>query len=272
LRTCRTVAELRVVLAGAPRPVGFVPTMGALHDGHGANFVPCREQNATAVASIFVNPLQFDDRDDLARYPRSPEADRARLEEAGFDVLFMPDAGQLYPEGFATTVHVTGVTERFEGAARPGHFDGVATVVLKLLQIVRPDRAYFGRKDAQQLAVVRRLVRDLDCEVEIVPVETVRDADGLALSSRNALLDAGERATALGLPRGLARAAEAWRAGERDPDRLVASARDGALDYDYLACVDPDTFGPPAAGGPMLLVAAVRVGSVRLIDNRMLNE
>ena len=173
----------------------------------------------------------------------------------------------MYPEGFAAEVRAGPLGAVLEGAQRPGHFDGVCTVVLKLLHIVGPDRAYFGWKDAQQLAVVRRMVRDLDLPVEIVPVETVRDADGLALSSRNAYLDPAQRALALGIWEGLCRAREAWEAGEGDLGRIEAAARTPGLDYDYVACVDPETFERPGPRGPARIVAAVRVGGTRLIDN-----
>jgi pantoate--beta-alanine ligase len=267
LRVCRSVAELRVALAGAPRPVGFVPTMGYLHDGHDANFTRCREECATAVASIFVNPLQFNEASDLATYPRDEAGDLERLEKAGVDAVFLPEPGEIYPSGFATRVDVGHLATVYEGEMRPGHFAGVATIVLKLLNIVAPDRAYFGRKDAQQLAVIRRLVRDLDLPVAVVPVETVREPDGLALSSRNVHLSAAERARALGLSRGLLAAQAAWDAGERDLAELLAKARTDGLDYEYLACVDPDDFGRPASNGPAALIAAVRVGKTRLIDN-----
>lgn len=267
MKICRSIAELRVALAGAPRPVGFVPTMGYLHDGHGANLVLCRDECATSVASIFVNPLQFNEASDLATYPRDEAGDLARLEEAGVDTVFLPEPGEIYPAGFATRVDVGRLATVYEGEMRPGHFAGVATVVLKLLHIVAPDRAYFGRKDAQQIAVIRRLVRDLDLPVVIVPVATVREPDGLALSSRNVRLRPAERARALGLSRGLLAAKAAWEAGERDQAKLLAKARTEGLDYEYLACVDPDDFGRAPGNGPAVLVAAVRVGKTRLIDN-----
>jgi len=267
LRVCRSAAEVRTVLGGAPRPVGFVPTMGALHAGHEALLERCRAECPTAVASLFVNPLQFDEADDLARYPRPFGADLDLLREHGVAVVYAPEAGAMYPEGFSTTVDVGPLATVHEGASRAGHFAGVATVVLKLFHAVGPDFAYFGRKDAQQLAVLARMTRDLDLAVGLVPVDTVRDPDGLALSSRNARLSDDERARALGLPRGLFRARDAWAAGERDPERLVALARDPDLAYDYLAVVDEADFGPPREGRPALVVAAARVGATRLIDN-----
>ena len=270
MRICERVADLRVALAGAARPLGLVPTMGALHDGHAACLQACLDECATSVASIFVNPLQFDEEQDLARYPRPFDQDRAMLEELGFDVVFHPSGAEVYPAGFETRVQPGRIAELYEGEHRPDHFASVATVVLKLLNAVGCDRAYFGRKDAQQLALVRTMVRDLDLPVEIVPVETVRDADGLALSSRNVLLDDAERKQALGLSRGLFRARDAWREGERDFDLLAVRARERGLHYDYVACVDPETFLPPASGGPALVVVAARVGTVRLIDNILL--
>jgi len=221
--------------------------MGAFHGGHLALFRAARDECDTVVASLFVNPTQFAEAADLDAYPREEERDRAVAEEAGVDLLFAPSAEEMYPEGFQTWVEVEQLGSILEGAARPGHFRAVATVCCKLFNIVRPRRAYFGQKDAQQVEVVRRLVRDLDLELELRVVETVRDADGLALSSRNAQLSPEERARALALPRALA---------TRDPER----AREllAGLDVDY---VEVAAFDPP------VLAAAVRVGSTRLIDN-----
>jgi len=234
--------------------VGLVPTMGALHAGHVALFRAARAENETVVASLFVNPAQFDEGADLAAYPQDEERDAEIAEREGVDVLFAPAPGEIYPEGFGTWIDVddTGA----EGEARPGHFRGVATVCLKLFNIVRPRRAYFGQKDAQQAIVVRRLVRDLNLDVKIRVLPTVRDPDGLALSSRNARLSRSERELALGLPRALAKAA----AGT-DP---VAAARAelNGLTPDYVELLDLD--------GATLLAAAVRVGSTRLIDNVLL--
>jgi len=271
VRTCTTVAETRIALAGAPRPVGFFPTMGALHEGHAAVMRRCRAECATAVASVFVNPAQFGPHEDLAHYPRDFAADERVLRGIGVDLLFAPSAREMYPDGFAATVDVGPLATLYEGASRPGHFGGVCTVVLKLFHIVAPNRAYFARKDAQQLAVIRKLVHDLDLDIEIVPAQTVRDPDGLALSSRNAYLGPEDRARALGLSRGLSRGRSAWQEGERDPVRLLEAARDPGLGYDYLACVDPESFAAPAPDGPALLIAAVRVGGIRLIDNVLLD-
>ena len=266
MKICKSVVDLRVALAGAPRPVGFVPTMGALHDGHASLVRRCRDECASVVASVYVNELQFDRRRDLDRYPRVLEDDCAILESLGANVVFAPDA--LYGDGHTTHVECDRLADVYEGAHRPGHFRGVCTVVLKLFHIVNPDRAYFGEKDAQQLAVIRAMVSDLDLAVAIVACETVRDADGLALSSRNAFLPPAQLTLARGISRGLFAAREAWAGGERDPERLCAVGRSDGIDYDYLACVDPETFQPP---GP-LMIAAARFGETRLIDNLRLDR
>jgi pantoate--beta-alanine ligase len=248
VRIVRRIADLGA-LAG---DVGLVPTMGALHAGHESLISAASLDCDTVVVSIFVNPAQFNEPDDLASYPRDEDADIRFAEAAGTDVLFMPSAEELYPPGFQTWVEVEELSRGLEGAHRPGHFRGVATICLKLFNIVRPRYAYFGQKDAQQLAVLRRMVRDLDLDVTVTSVRTVRDADGLALSSRNALLSPTERETALALPRALA-------------TRDVNAARDAlaGLDVDYVEIAD---FDPP------VLAAAVRVGSTRLIDNVVLTE
>jgi pantoate--beta-alanine ligase len=253
--------------------VGLVPTMGALHQGHRSLVARAREECDRIVVSIFVNPTQFGGGEDLSRYPRPLERDLAMLEAEGIDAAFVPTVEAMYPEGALTTVHIGGpLTECFEGAQRPGHFDGVATVVAKLLVAARPDRAYFGQKDAQQLAVVRRLARDLATGVEIVACPLVRDADGLALSSRNAYLGTAERAQALAIPRGLAAAASLWAGGERGSHRLVEAVR-GELDRspmlqpDYVAVVDADSFVEAAeAARGCRIVLAGRMPSARLID------
>lgn len=232
--------------------VGLVPTMGALHAGHEALIRAARAENDTVVVSSFVNPAQFDDARDLAAYPRDEDKDARVAEAAGADVLFVPPVDELYPSGFQTWVEVEELSRGLEGEQRPGHFRGVATVCLKLFNIVRPRSAYFGQKDAQQLAVLRRMVRDLNLEMTITSVPTVRDADGLALSSRNALLSPSERASALALPQALA-----------TRDLAAARATLTGLEVDYVEIVD---FDPP------VLAAAVRVGSTRLIDNVVLEE
>ncbi len=256
MRVERTIAGAREALAplrtGA---IGLVPTMGALHAGHRSLLDAARAENDAVVMSLFVNPAQFGDAADLAAYPRNDERDLSFAEEAGVDVVFAPEPEEMYPPGFQTWVDVTELGSILEGEFRPGHFRGVATVVLKLFEIVRPDRAYFGQKDAQQVAVVRTLIRDLALEVELRVLPTVRDPDGLALSSRNALLSPEERRLALALPRALA-------TRDRDAARALLDAVDG-LEVDYVEIAD---FDPPVLAG------AVRVGSTRLIDNVVLDE
>jgi len=246
MKVVRTIDELEL-----DGDVGLVPTMGGLHEGHAALFRAARAGNEIVVASSFVNPAQFDDRSDLDAYPRDDARDREVAEREGVDVFFTPSLEEMYPPGFATWVdpEETGA----EGAARPGHFRGVATVCLKLFTIVRPVRAYFGQKDAQQALVIRRLVRDLNLGIDIRVVPTVRDADGLALSSRNVRLSASERAPALGLPQALEAAV-----GNSDPV-AAAHAELNGLDPEYVELLELD--------GATLLAAAVRVGSTRLIDN-----
>jgi len=279
MRTLRTVAALREHLAArrtAGRTIALVPTMGAFHAGHEALMRAAGAHADVVVVSLFVNPTQFDERADLAAYPRDEARDAAIAARAGADVLFAPSAEAVYPPGFATVVGVGGVAEPLEGAERgPGHFAGVATVVTKLLCMAAPDVALFGQKDAQQLAVVRRLVRDLDLPVRIVAVPTVREPDGLALSSRNVRLNPADRARALALSEGL-RAAEAAAAeGERDAGALRSAALGAmaarAVEPEYLELVDPETFSPLAAvDGAALVAVAARVGDVRLIDNTLL--
>ena len=251
METFQTTAELRRALAPLRDrgTVGLVPTMGALHEGHGALFRAARAECGLVVASLFVNPAQFSDPADLAAYPRDLERDAAFAAENGVDVLFAPHVGELYPAGFATWVDPAGAAEGLEGEERPGHFRAVATVCVKLFNIVRPDVAYFGRKDAQQLVVIKQVVRDLDLELEIRGVETVRDDDGLALSSRNAHLSPAERARALAIPRALA---------THDADRAREVLAAAGIEAEYVAVADLD--------GPTLAVAA-RIGSTRLIDN-----
>ena len=249
MKVVRTIAELE-----AAPGTGLVPTMGALHDGHRALFRAARAESERVVVSLFVNPAQFDEETDLEAYPRDEARDLELAEAEGVDVVFAPDHDELYPPGFATWVEPEEAGA--EGVARPGHFRGVATVCLKLFNVVRPERAYFGQKDAQQVAVLRRLVRDLDVPVEIRVVPTVRDPDGLALSSRNARLSAQERERALGLPRALASAV-----GESDPVAAARASLNG-LDPDYVEILD--------LGDTKVLAAAIRVGSTRLLDNVVL--
>jgi pantoate--beta-alanine ligase len=258
--------------------VGLVPTMGALHDGHRALIERAAAENDRVVVSVFVNPAQFNDPADLEKYPRTLEHDIALASEAGAHVIYAPEAGTIYPEGFATTVHVDGVTELWEGESRPGHFDGVATVVSILLNQVRPDRSYFGEKDFQQLAMVRRLHRDLALPGEIVACPIVREADGLAMSSRNVRLGTAERAVAPMLQEALAAMAQAAAEGERSALRLaivgaVLVKRAPEIDLEYLQVVDPQTMNPveEVTPGARAIIAAT-LGGVRLIDNLALLE
>ena len=261
-----------IALRAGGKSLALVPTMGALHPGHMALIDEAKRRADRVAATIFVNPLQFGANEDLDRYPRQEEQDARMLEEAGCDLLWLPSGEDIYPPGFATTVSVKGLSDRWEGEARPGHFDGVATVVAKLLCAVRPDIALFGEKDFQQLAVIRRMAQDLQLGVEILGVPTVRDADGLALSSRNAYLSADERDRALALPKALNDAAERIREGVPVADALDA-AKDslraaGFSTIDYVALVNALTLEPlDAPGGPMRLIAATKIGATRLIDN-----
>ena len=250
MKIVRTIAEARAVLeplrAGS---IGLVPTMGSLHEGHLALLRAARAENDTVLMSLFVNPAQFGDEADLARYPRDEGQDLDIAREADVDLVFAPPTEEMYPSGFQTWVDVTELGAILEGRFRPGHFKGVATVVLKLLNVVDPTRAYFGQKDAQQVEVIRRMIRDLALDVELRVVPTVRDEDGLALSSRNVLLSPQDRATACALPLALA---------TRDRDRALARLAEAGLEIDYVEVAD---FDPPT------LVGAARVGSTRLIDN-----
>ena len=259
MRTIRTIDELRAELRGR-ESVGLVPTMGAFHDGHLALIRAARAENETVVVSLFVNPAQFDESADLAAYPRDEARDLALAETEGVDVVFAPSADEMYPPGFQTWVEVDDVARGLEGDARAGHFRGVATVCLKLFVVVAPQRAYFGQKDAQQAAVVRQLVRDLALPLEIRVLPTVRDPDGLALSSRNVLLSPADRERAVALPAALAAGADAY-AGGADPAAATRAALNG-LTPDYVELFDLD--------GTLVLASAVRVGSTRLIDNVIL--
>ena len=291
----RTIAETRAALRRLPRPLGFTPTMGALHEGHLSLVDAARTRCASVAGSIFVNPMQFGREEDLDEYPRDEARDFALFGERGAHLVFAPSAAEMYPGGFASSVLVRGpLAEAYEGASRPGHFDGVALVVTKLLDIVRPDVLFLGEKDAQQLAVVRRLVRDLDLPVEVAGVPTVREPDGLAMSSRNACLTAGQRAVAPDLYRALLAGRAAAGAPAASPKDVVVAATSALLipaapvdeaervaalrgeappaaprfDLDYLAIVDGDTFQPQTTFGPhSLLIAAARLGATRLIDN-----
>ena len=276
--TIATKAEMHAHTAAARaagRRIGLVPTMGAFHAGHHALMRAAREACDEVVVSLFVNPAQFDEASDLAAYPRSEEQDAAEAAGLGVDVLFAPSPEEVYPDGFATSVRVAGLSDVLEGAERgPGHFAGVCTVVAKLFNVVAPDVAYFGQKDAQQVAVLRRMVADLDLPVALEIVPTVREPDGLALSSRNVRLDAGERERAVALSRGLRAAEAAIGEGERDAARLRAAALSAmaphGVEPEYLALVDPDSFQPVhTVNGRVLVAVAARVGSTRLIDNAL---
>jgi pantoate--beta-alanine ligase len=260
-------------LTWADDTIGLVPTMGALHAGHLSLIDRARAENSNVVVSIFVNPLQFGPNEDLTRYPRPVETDLEMLRAARVDAVYMPRVEDMYPRAAMTRVVVGGLSEPLEGAARPGHFEGVATVVTKLFWAVKPNRAYFGQKDAQQLAVVRRLAADLDTGVEIVGCPIVREADGLAVSSRNIYLGPEERKQAAGLSRALRTASEAYRSGEQDPAVLRTLMRNVIEEeplarIDYVEVVDPGNFSSPGT----LAVLAVRFGGTRLIDNQDLAE
>ncbi len=270
----RDLAGLRAALAAARaggREVALVPTMGALHAGHVALVEAARRPGTLVVASIFVNPRQFGANEDLSRYPRKEISDIAMLTDAGCDVLWLPPVDQMYPADFATNVSVTGVSEGWDGAARPGHFDGVATVVAKLFNQVRPTRAFFGEKDFQQLAVIRRMVADLDFDIEVTGVPTQREDDGLALSSRNVYLLPEERQKAVALPRALGVAARALLAGAEAAKALAdatAMLSAAGFEVDYVALVDAETLeSDPTPGRRRQLLAAARIGNTRLIDN-----
>jgi pantoate--beta-alanine ligase len=276
VKRARTIAEVRGWRREAPGRVGLVPTMGYLHRGHLSLVARARAENERVAASVFVNPTQFGPQEDLARYPRDLARDEALLAEAGCDLVFAPEVAEMYPPGFAASVDPGPVAEPLEGARRPGHFRGVATVVAKLFGILQPDRAYFGQKDAQQLAVIRRLTRDLDLPVEVIGCPTVREADGLALSSRNSYLEPADRQAAPVLYRALRAARDRWTAGERDAEALRTILR-GVLAAeprartDYLSVADPETFRErDRADPPTLLLLAVFVGRARLIDNLLL--
>ncbi|MCX8475595.1 MAG: pantoate--beta-alanine ligase [Sphingomonas sp.] len=273
MQTVRQPAPLREAVAAwraAGERVALVPTMGALHDGHMALVEAAKRAAERVVVSIFVNPKQFGPNEDLAKYPRKELADSRMLAAAGVDLLWMPPVEVMYPEGFATNISVSGISEVLDGAHRPGHFDGVATVVAKLFHQVRPDIALFGEKDWQQLAVIRRLVTDLNLDIEIQGVPTQREDDGLALSSRNVYLVPEDRARAVALPRALGVAERAIAKGG-DPEAALAQAREmltaAGFEIDYVALADAETLGEPMEGRPMRLLAAARIGGTRLIDN-----
>ncbi|MDH4196226.1 MAG: pantoate--beta-alanine ligase [Candidatus Aminicenantes bacterium] len=276
MRTIERVAEMRAASSAwrkIGKTVGFIPTMGALHEGHLSLVRESRRRADITVVSIFVNPAQFGPQEDLARYPRDLARDSTLLEKEGVDALFHPDETEMYPPGYRTTIDVQGLQERLCGASRPGHFRGVATVVLKLFNIVRPDVAFFGWKDAQQLILLRRMIRDLDGDVKIVGLPIVRELDGLAMSSRNAYLSPEERKAAAVLSKSLTKAEQAIRAGERDARKIAAIVRSAIAAepqarLDYVEVVDERSLDPLAAiAGDVLVALAVFVGRTRLIDN-----
>lgn len=274
MKTVRTVAELRDELADRGT-IGFVPTMGYLHEGHLSLIRRAREECDTVVTSIFVNPKQFGENEDFESYPSDPDRDFQAAENAGTDVLFHPEPDEVYPPGFSTKVEVEGLTDVLCGAARPGHFAGVTTVVTKLFNMVGPDVAYFGQKDAQQALVVRKLARDLDMAVRVEVCPTVREPDGLALSSRNAYLSEEERRRALGLSRALKAAEETVAAGRIERDAVLKAARgqldEAGLEPEYLELRSAQDLSPvERVNGSTLLAVAAQVGRARLIDNTIL--
>ena len=275
MRVIETIDEFRAATAGLGRPLGLVPTMGSLHEGHMSLVSRARAESATLAVSIFINPAQFGPKEDYASYPRDMDADLAKLDAAGVDLVLAPPTEEMYPAGSHTRVDVGSLSERLEGASRPGHFVGVATVVTKLLSIVRPDTAYFGQKDAQQGLVIRRLNDDLNLGARIVLCPTVREPDGLALSSRNAALSADERRAATVLFRALSIAASMG-AGDADPMRrrmreIIEAEPLAALDY--VSITDPQTLDElDVVAGPALALVAVRIGKTRLIDNMTIGE
>lgn len=271
-----SVAEMKALArswARAGMRIGFVPTMGYLHEGHLSLVRESKRRADVTVVSVFVNPTQFGPNEDYKKYPRDLAKDAAYLERGGIDCLFHPEAAEIYPPGYRTFVEVEGLQDRLCGRSRPGHFRGVATVVLKLFEIVRPDLAFFGAKDAQQVLIIGRMAADLDLDVEVVTCPLVREADGLALSSRNAYLSPEERKAALALSTGLRWAEKAVAAGERDAARLVAGVRsileaEPLARVDYVEAVDPGTLEPvDGISGEVLLALAVFIGATRLIDN-----
>jgi pantoate--beta-alanine ligase len=281
VKTITTIAEMKAAVRGernAGRTIGFVPTMGALHEGHLSLVRASRSRADATVVSIFVNPKQFGPQEDFGRYPRDPAGDAALLEGEGTDFLFTPPAEEMYPSGFRTAVEVEGLQDKLCGRTRPGHFRGVCTIVLKLFQIVRPDVAFFGQKDAQQALILKKMSRDLDLDVVLDIRPIVRESDGLAMSSRNKYLSAAERTAALVLSRGLAETAVAIRGGERRSAVLIEHLtetirREQAARIDYIEIVDAETLEPaPDAGEGRLVALAAQFGRTRLIDNMIVSR
>jgi pantoate--beta-alanine ligase len=273
MKVVETVVELKKIREKLPRPLGFVPTMGYLHEGHLVLVRQARAENASVAVSIFVNPTQFGPKEDFKQYPRDPERDLSLLGKEGTDLVFMPPVEEVYPPGFDKWVEVGKIAERLEGASRLGHFRGVATVVARLFELVRPDRAYFGQKDAQQLLVVRRMVADLNLGLEVVAVPTVREADGLAMSSRNTYLSPEERGQAAVLYRALTLAQRLYSEGERDAETIRRKMteliqKQPLAQIDYVSIADAETLEELEVLRPPALVSmAVRIGNTRLIDN-----
>ncbi|HZQ69502.1 MAG TPA: pantoate--beta-alanine ligase [Terriglobales bacterium] len=279
MQLCRSIAEMRFAVRGCKaknQKLGFVPTMGALHEGHLSLVRAARRQCDAVAVSIFVNPTQFGPNEDFSKYPRTFERDRELLEKEGVDLLFAPATEEMYPPGALSYVTVEGLSEKLDGRSRPGHFRGVTTIVSKLFNIIEPDVAFFGQKDAAQVAVVRRMVSDLNIPVTVAVCPIVREPDGLAMSSRNRYLSPEERVSARALSQSLASVRGQFEAGERDAAKLIAAgtrtiARDPAVRLDYYEIVDPDTLDPlQSVSRPALVAVAAFVGSTRLIDNVML--
>ena len=276
MRVIEKISELKAAVAAqrrAGRTIGLVPTMGYLHEGHLSLVQASRRDNDITVISIFVNPAQFGPNEDFEKYPRDPGGDSRKAEEAGTDIIFAPSADEIYPGGYSTYVDISGITDRMCGKSRPGHFKGVATVVTKLFNIVQPDRAYFGQKDAQQLAVIKKLVRELNMNVEIAACPIVREKDGLAMSSRNVYLNSEERKAALVLSKSIFRAERLIAQGERDSDRVRRTVegeirQESLADIDYVTVVDADTLEElRLLKGRVLVAVAAKFGRTRLIDN-----
>ena len=275
------IKDLRVMQARSGflrqegKAIGFVPTMGYLHEGHLTLLRRAREENDIVVLSIFVNPTQFGAGEDYEKYPRDTEGDLAKASEAGTDIAFLPEVAEMYPAGYATYVNVEGLTEKLCGRSRPGHFRGVTTVVLKLFNLVQPHRAYFGEKDYQQLVVIKKMVSDLNLDLQIIGCPTVRESDGLAMSSRNAYLSPQERLSALCLSRSLAKAEELIRGGEKSPQSIINEIskvieKEPGAKIDYVAVCHPETLGDLESIDSQALIAlAVKIGPARLLDNRL---
>jgi len=276
MKVVETIAEMRQLRKQLIEPVGFVPTMGYFHEGHLSLIRRARAENPSVVVSIFVNPTQFGPQEDFSSYPRDPQRDLAILEKEKTDVVFMPSVAEMYPAGFDSWVEVGKVTERLEGASRPGHFRGVATVVAKLFNIVQPNRAYFGQKDAQQALVIKKMVADLNMNLEIIVLPTVRDSDGLATSTRNAYLNHKERQAAIVLYKALSLAQQLWSQGERDAEHIRQQMRaliqkEPLATIDYVSIAEPETLEEmDRVKTPALVSLAVEIGSTRLIDNIVL--